>query len=96
MAGQKLYPRATVKKIVKAHSNCNVSKNADVMVPLTPTSNASAELLTQRNQMFLDYMLFMQTLMKEAAIEAKQGGERGITARSVKKATVDSLAKFRG
>ncbi|KAH6851145.1 uncharacterized protein B0H64DRAFT_393273 [Chaetomium fimeti] len=77
MAGQKLYPRATVKKIVKAHSNCNVSKNADVM-------------------MFLDYMLFMQTLMKEAAIEAKQGGERGITARSVKKATVDSLAKFRG
>ncbi|KAL2126890.1 hypothetical protein VTI74DRAFT_11659 [Chaetomium olivicolor] len=77
MPGQKLYPRATVKKIVKAHSNCNVSKNADVM-------------------MFLDYMLFMQTLMKEAAIEAKQGGERGITARSVKKVTADSLAKFRG
>ena len=33
MPGQKLYPRATVKKIVKAHSNCSVSKNADVMVP---------------------------------------------------------------
>lgn len=31
-AGQKLYPRATVKKIVKAHSKCNVSKNVDVMV----------------------------------------------------------------
>ncbi|KAK4102023.1 hypothetical protein N658DRAFT_44197 [Parathielavia hyrcaniae] len=77
MAGQKLYPRATVKKIVKAHSNRNMSKNADVM-------------------MFLDYMLFMQTLMKEAAIEAKQGGERGITARSVRKVTADSLAKFRG
>lgn len=30
--GQKLYPRATVKKIVKAHSKCNVSKNVDVMV----------------------------------------------------------------
>jgi len=30
--GQKLYPRATVKKIVKAHSNCNVSKNVDVTV----------------------------------------------------------------
>ncbi|AEO71168.1 e979cb54-760b-4788-805f-97756e56ee89 [Thermothielavioides terrestris] len=77
MPGQKLYPRATVRKIVKAHSNCNVSKNADVM-------------------MFLDYMLFMQTLMKEAAIEAKQGGERGITARSVRKVTADSLARFRG
>lgn len=30
--GQKLYPRATVKKIVKAHSKCSVSKNVDVMV----------------------------------------------------------------
>lgn len=30
--GQKMYPRATVKKIVKAHSNCNVSKNVDVTV----------------------------------------------------------------
>jgi len=30
--GQKLYPRATVKKIVKAHSGCNLSKNVDVMV----------------------------------------------------------------
>ncbi len=27
-----MYPRATVKKIVKAHSKCNVSKNVDVMV----------------------------------------------------------------
>ncbi|KAK4223189.1 hypothetical protein QBC38DRAFT_488213 [Podospora fimiseda] len=77
MPGQKLYPRATVKKIVKAHSNCNVSKSADVMI-------------------FLDYMLFMQNLIKEAGIEAKQGGERGITARSVKKVTANSLAKFKG
>jgi len=37
MAPQKPYPRATVKKIVKAHSNCNVSKNADVMVSIPPT-----------------------------------------------------------
>ena len=49
MPGQKLYPRATVKKIVKAHSNCNVSKNADVMVSITPTpdpSLSSEHLLT--------------------------------------------------
>lgn len=32
MPGQKAYPRATVKKIVKAHANCNVGKNVDVMV----------------------------------------------------------------
>ena len=31
-AGQKLYPRATIKKIVKAHSKHNVSKNVDVLV----------------------------------------------------------------
>lgn len=32
--GQKSYPRATVKKIVKAHSGLNISKNADVLVRL--------------------------------------------------------------
>ncbi len=31
-AAQKLYPRATIKKIVKAHSKRNVSKNVDVLV----------------------------------------------------------------
>ncbi|KAI1078527.1 hypothetical protein F5B20DRAFT_547330 [Whalleya microplaca] len=75
--GQKMYPRATVKKIVKAHSNCNVSKNVDVL-------------------MFLDYVLFMQTLMKEASIDSKQAGERGISAKSVRKVTADTLAKFKG
>lgn len=30
--GQKLYPRATVKKIVKSHSNRNLTKNVDVNV----------------------------------------------------------------
>lgn len=34
--GQKMYPRATVKKIVKAHSDCKVSKNADVTVSWAP------------------------------------------------------------
>lgn len=31
-AVQKLYPRGTVKRIVKAHSNRSVSKNADILV----------------------------------------------------------------
>ncbi|KAB5586212.1 hypothetical protein GE09DRAFT_1210787 [Coniochaeta sp. 2T2.1] len=75
--GQKLYPRATVKKIVKAHSNCNVSKNVDVAI-------------------FLDYVLFMQSLVKEAAIESKKAGEKGLTARSVKKVTYNTMAKFKG
>ncbi|EYE99592.1 uncharacterized protein EURHEDRAFT_444909 [Aspergillus ruber CBS 135680] len=32
VATQKLYPRATVKRIVKAHANRNVSKNADILI----------------------------------------------------------------
>lgn len=31
-AVQKLYPRGTVKRIVKAHSNRSVGKNADILV----------------------------------------------------------------
>ncbi|KAG9229001.1 hypothetical protein BJ875DRAFT_476047 [Amylocarpus encephaloides] len=76
-AGQKLYPRGTVKKIVRAHSKRNLSKNVDVLI-------------------FLDYTLFLQTLMKEAGINAKHAGERGISAKSVKKVTELSLAKFKG
>lgn len=59
--GQKMYPRATVKKIVKAHSNCNVSKNVDVTVSLVneePDAFSSWHALTLSHgdtQMFLDY-----------------------------------------
>ncbi|KAJ5171755.1 hypothetical protein N7492_004348 [Penicillium capsulatum] len=31
-ATQKLYPRGTVKRVVKAHSNRSVSKNADILI----------------------------------------------------------------
>lgn len=37
--GKKAYPKATVKKIIKAHSNHNLKKNADVTVRLTQISN---------------------------------------------------------
>ncbi|POR31731.1 Uncharacterized protein TPAR_08041 [Tolypocladium paradoxum] len=30
--GKKAYPKATVKKIIKAHSGLNIKKNADVTV----------------------------------------------------------------
>ena len=32
LVGKKPYPKATIKKIVKAHSNLNIKKNADVTV----------------------------------------------------------------
>ncbi|SZF04966.1 unnamed protein product [Blumeria hordei] len=76
-AGQKVYPRATVRKIVKAHSKCNVSKTVDSLI-------------------FLDYSLFLQTLMREASINARQAGERGLSMNSVKKVTEETLAKYKG
>ncbi|KAF2755620.1 hypothetical protein EJ05DRAFT_478597 [Pseudovirgaria hyperparasitica] len=77
MAPQQLYPRSTVKRIVKAHSNRNLSKNVDIMI-------------------FLDYTLFIQDLMREATIKARLSGERGISARSVRKVRENSLRKFKG
>ncbi|MCJ1377177.1 hypothetical protein MMC17_000269, partial [Xylographa soralifera] len=65
---KKLYPRSTIKRIIKAHSGRNVSKNADILI-------------------FLDYTLFLQHLIREASIESKQRGEKGLSARSVRKVT---------
>ncbi|RAH44248.1 uncharacterized protein BO95DRAFT_416865 [Aspergillus brunneoviolaceus CBS 621.78] len=76
-ATQKLYPRATVKRVVKAHSNRNVSKNADVLI-------------------FLDYMLFMQELMRESSIQSRKVGEKNISPNSVRKVTEKTLRKFKG
>ncbi|KAJ5911111.1 transcriptional regulator family: Histone-like TF [Penicillium subrubescens] len=76
-ATQKLYPRGTVKRIVKAHSNRSVSKNADILI-------------------FLDYMLFMQELMREASIRSRKSGEKNISANSVRKVTEKTLRKFQG
>ncbi|KAH4304409.1 hypothetical protein HBI01_075530 [Parastagonospora nodorum] len=76
---QTLYPRGTVKKIVKAHANRPLSKNVDVL-----------------NLFFLNYVLFMQELINEASIKSKQSGERGISARSVKRVSETTLRKYKG
>ena len=51
VAAQKLYPRATLKKIVKAHSKKNLSKNVDPLVgfcrympEIRSTANAVVDL----------------------------------------------------
>ncbi|KAG9257690.1 uncharacterized protein F5Z01DRAFT_646753 [Emericellopsis atlantica] len=77
VAGKKAYPKATLKKIVKAHANLNLKKNADVTI-------------------YLNYVLFMETLVKEAAIDSKLYGDKKLASRSVKKVTRDTLAKFKG
>jgi hypothetical protein len=51
--GKKAYPRATVKKIIKAHSNMNVKKNADVTVSKTRFSIQEGPFaLTTENRYF--------------------------------------------
>ncbi|KAF2085759.1 hypothetical protein K490DRAFT_67355 [Saccharata proteae CBS 121410] len=77
MAPQTLYPRTTVKKIIKAHTNRPLSKNVDILI-------------------YLDYMLFMQELVREASIASKQAGEKEISARSVRRVSAKALAKFKG
>ncbi|KAF2826354.1 hypothetical protein CC86DRAFT_370376 [Ophiobolus disseminans] len=74
---QTLYPRGTLKKIVKAHANRPLSKNVDILI-------------------FLNYALFMQELINEASIKSKRSGERGVTARSVKKVSEKTLRGFKG
>ncbi|KAM0264747.1 hypothetical protein ACHAQJ_000572 [Trichoderma viride] len=75
--GRKPYPKAILKKIVKAHSGMKLKKNTDITI-------------------YLNYMMFMNTLVREAAIHAKRAGEKRLTGRSVRKATRDALAKFKG
>lgn len=111
-ASQKLYPRATLKKIVKAHSKRNVTKNVDVLVRnatrlsmLTiaddPGRSFSTMLCSSKRMYCLsgtrilcywgdgveEEANLIASLMKEASINAKQAGERGISAKSVKKVT---------
>lgn len=73
-----VYPRSSLKRIIRAHSNRPLSKNADILI-------------------FLDYLLFMQTLIKEASITAKRSGDRGaLNARAIRKVRERCLRKFKG
>ncbi|KAF2491858.1 hypothetical protein BU16DRAFT_530281 [Lophium mytilinum] len=76
-SGSSLYPRNTLKRIIRAHANRTLSKNVDILI-------------------FLDYTLFLQDLMREAAIRSKRDGERGISARSIRRVRDMSLRKFKG
>lgn len=44
VATQKLYPRGTVKRIVKAHAGRSISKNADVLVRPFSIASLSRDL----------------------------------------------------
>jgi hypothetical protein len=46
LVGKKPYPKATVKKIIKAHSDLNIKKNADVAVCPNPERVLPRRMLT--------------------------------------------------
>lgn len=71
--GKKPYPRATVKKIIKAHSNMSVKKNADVTVRKeTRVSSESKSGNTNMSKIFLNYVLFMETYASPTWIDFRQ------------------------
>lgn len=112
VAGKKPYPKATLKKIVKAHAGMSIRKNTDITVWFrvtrfpsvdealtTPPDISQLRFVYEQVCLYfgqsaaIDSLIGVQVLtlshrlVKEAAIHAKQSGERGLTARSVRKAT---------
>jgi hypothetical protein len=76
----KTYPKNTIRRIIKAHEpNHNLSKTADVLVLPPP------QLVAHSEQVYLDYVLFMKELMKEADISARQVGDTKIRASHVQR-----------
>lgn len=70
--GKKPYPKATVKKIIKAHSNHNIKKNADVTVRVDRLAIATCHANVYMLQIFLDYVLFMETYDLEPLHRSKK------------------------
>lgn len=129
VATQKLYPRGTVKRIVKAHAGRNISKNADVLVRpsilyLLLISNVLEDIQTDfaidisrlhviharvrpipdptpyfTTNPFSLYNLLtyskINRLMREASIRSRKVGEKGISARNIRRVTeVNILVPF--
>lgn len=63
---------------------------------LTSSIPADYTSANARDQIYLNYILFMQDLMQEAGIKAKQSGERGISAKSIKRVREGCLRKAKG
>lgn len=75
MAIPKKYPRATIRKSLKAHSLKRVGRDVDALV-------------------YLDYVLFMSRLMQAAERKAKEGGDKKIAARDLRRVTMVSSRRI--
>ncbi|ERF73983.1 hypothetical protein EPUS_03797 [Endocarpon pusillum Z07020] len=89
------YPRSTVKKIIKGHSEKKVGRNVDALVR-TGHRLKVAQSLRSPQQVYVDYVLFIQELMRNASRKARASGEKRIAARDIRKVTMSSLRKFKG
>ena len=63
LVGKKPYPKATVKKIIKAHSDLNIKKNADVAVCRDASYQKQQTSAHRDTQVYLNYVLFMETFV---------------------------------
>ncbi|KAJ5959101.1 transcriptional regulator family: Histone-like TF [Penicillium vulpinum] len=97
-AAQKLYPRGTVKRIVKAHSNRSVSKNADILIFLDYMlfMQECVSLYPLSWWLGLPVATLRFALMHEASIRSHKSGEKNISANTVRKVTEKTLRKFQG
>lgn len=76
-ATKKAFPRATLRKILKAHTNKNISRDVDTLV-------------------YLDFVLFVQSLMTASVKRAKKAGEKRLAAKDIRMLTMKSLRAFKG
>ncbi|KAK9371217.1 hypothetical protein V1509DRAFT_613938 [Lipomyces kononenkoae] len=60
--------------------------------------NAKSTNISKRADVlvYLDYILFLEALLKEASIQARQDGDKVIRQRHIEHATEITLRKFRG
>ncbi|PWW74860.1 hypothetical protein C7212DRAFT_326575 [Tuber magnatum] len=81
------YPRSNLKRIVKAHSNLRISKNADVMIYLDYV-------------LFMQQLIHEANVHARAGANGTVTGvgkkKVGITARDVRKVSQVTLRKFKG
>jgi hypothetical protein len=57
---KKTYPRATVKKIIKGHSNKSVGRNVDALVSVRRRHRDVAAADIFFGKVYIDFVLFIQ------------------------------------
>ncbi|KAK5297510.1 hypothetical protein LTR93_002516 [Exophiala xenobiotica] len=77
-SGKKSYPRATLRKILKAHSRKKVGKGVDSLVYLDYV------LFIEESEI----LMMTPRLMQNATRKARIDGEKTIAAKDIRKATM--------